>query len=212
MFKGIFFDLDGTLLDTFELIYQSFRYVYKNFLNKEISKEDIYPHFGKPLIYSFGNLDPKTIDQLIAAYREFNLLHHDKMIKPFPEAIDTLKSLKQNNKKLAIITSKLKDTAIRGLKLFDLEQYFDLIIAMEDTEKHKPDPAPVKLALDFFKLSPNECLMVGDSPHDMLSAKGAGVKTVAVKWSVLPWEDLLKTKPDYIINSFNDLLKITEVD
>jgi len=212
MIKAVFFDLDGTLLDTFDLIYESFKHVYKNFLNKDITREEIYPYFGKPLIYSFENLDPETIDQVIAAYREFNLQHHDQMVKPFPGAKETLEKLKLRGKILAVITSKVKSTALRGLKLFNLDQYFDLVVALEDTEKHKPDPAPVLYALKFFQLKPEQCLMVGDSPHDMVSAQRAGVKTAAVKWSVLPWEDLVKTKPNYIINSLEDLLKITGVE
>jgi len=212
MIKGVFFDLDGTLLDTFDLIYESFKYVYQNFFNQNITREEIYPHFGKPLIYSFGNLDAERLDQIIEAYREFNLKHHDQMVKPFPGVEETLRSLKEKKLKLTVITSKMKNTAIRGLKLFNLDPYFDLVIGMEDTDKHKPDPAPVKLALEYLKLNPAECLMVGDSPHDMLSAKAAGVRTVAVKWTVIPWEELRKTNPDYIIDSLKDLLKISEVD
>ena len=109
---------------------------------------------------------------------------------------------------LVVVTSKTSGTARRGLRLFGLESYFRAVIGVEETKKHKPDPEPVLAALTATELMPGNCLMVGDSPHDLISGKSAGVKTVAVRWSQVAWSDVLAAKPDYIIDHCSDLLDI----
>lgn len=109
---------------------------------------------------------------------------------------------------MGIVTSKRRELAIRGLRLFDLEKYFKVIVALEDTEKHKPNPEPILKALELLNANKEETLMVGDSPYDILCASNAGVKSVAVKWTILPFNLLEEAKPDYVINDMLEILKI----
>ena len=102
--------------------------------------------------------------------------------------------MKAEGLKTAVVTSKRRELAEKGLRLFGIDKYFDVIIGLEDAGKHKE---PVLKALNLLKTSADEALMVGDSPYDILAAQGAGVRSVAVKWSALPLDLLEKEKPDF---------------
>lgn len=208
LINTILFDLDGTLLNTTDLIVKSFQYIAQQHLQRAFTIEELMPTFGKTLLEGLEQLAPGKSNDLIHYYREFNRQHHDDMVTVFPQVKEVLSQLKGRNKKLGIVTSKVKDTALRGLKLFDLDTYFDVIVAMEDTDKHKPNPEPVLIALDLLQSLPENSLMVGDSPHDLLCAKNAQVLTAAVSWSSLPIELLLAEEPDYVLHTMNDLLVI----
>ncbi|MDS1030939.1 pyrophosphatase PpaX [Bacillota bacterium LX-D] len=210
LINAVLFDLDGTLLDTTDLILASFQHVAHKHLGRSVKKEEVLPYFGKPLIDCLENLCPGKGEELAADYRKHNLLNHDSMVKIFPEVQKTLVTLSKNNIKLGIVTSKVKSTAIRGLKLYHLEKLFDAIIGLEDTSKHKPDPEPVLLALKILGTKAENCLMVGDSPHDLASAKRAGVMTAAVKWSHFAEECVLEENPNFLLGKMSDLLGIVQ--
>jgi len=109
---------------------------------------------------------------------------------------------------MAIVTSKTESTALRGLKLFNLDHYFSFIIGADQCQNHKPHPEPVFAALAKLQVEPEECLMVGDSSFDLISARHANVKTAAVRWSRVAWETILLEEPDYILGNMSDLLPI----
>lgn len=209
-YKAVLFDLDGTLLDTTDLILASFQFTAEKHLGRRVNREEILPTFGRPLIEGLEKLAPGKGQEMIVTYRQHNAKYHDEMVKIFPGVKEVLKQLKEKQIKLGIVTSKAKVTALRGLRLFNLETYFDTIIAFEDTTIHKPNPEPVLLAMQKLNVSSKHCLMVGDSPHDLVSAQRAGIHTAAVKWTNLPWQSLLDVGPTYILESMQDLLVIIE--
>ena len=141
-FKALLFDLDGTVLDTSDLIMASFRHVLKLHYDRDLEPAEVYPFFGRPLKDAMEHFDSANIDSLINTYREHNLLHHDEMIKVFAGVADTLQILFNKGIIMAIVTSKTQTTALRGLKLFNLDKFFPVIIGHEQCEKHKPNPEP----------------------------------------------------------------------
>jgi pyrophosphatase PpaX len=207
-YRGVLFDLDGTILDTSNLIVQSFQHTFQVHYQREIRPEEVYPFFGKPLRTAMQSLGPEKVDALISTYREHNLEHHDHMVEAFAGVVDVLKDLYNAGVDMAIVTSKTQGTALRGLKLFELDKYFSAIIGVEQCSHHKPHPEPVQIALQQLKLSYDQCLMVGDSPSDIISAQKAGVKTAAVHWTRVDWKTILASKPDYVIYHMQDLLDI----
>ncbi len=207
-FRGVFFDLDGTVLDTTPLIVKSFQHTFQTHFQREVGLEDIQPYMGKPLRAAMEVMAPGEEDAVIATYRAFNHIHHDQLAGIFDGVQETIKTLHEAGIVLAIVTSKTSVMARRGLRLFDLEQYFTTVIGVDETSRHKPEPEPVLTALRETRLTAAECIMVGDSAHDLLSGKGAGVKTAAVRWSQVPWNELLSVKPDYILDIMPDLLEI----
>lgn len=205
MIKGIFFDLDGTLINTNKLIVSSFQYVFKENLNLMVEEQEIVQYFGEPLSYTMAKYTKDRVEELVQKYVEYSLSIHDEYTEEFNGVEKGLSYLKEKGYKLAIVTSKRRSTALRGLRLFDLEKYFDVIISPEDTEKHKPCGEPVLKACEVLDLSPEEVLMVGDSHNDILCGRNAGAKTCLVKYTALPLEKLLEHKPDYVIESIEDI-------
>ncbi len=210
MIKAILFDLDGTLLDTNELIYNSFRHTFNEFVNREVSKSEITSLYGKPLEYSFSNYteDKELVNKMIKVYREYNLKHHDNMCAPFDGVVELLTKLKNKGIKLGIVTSKKKDTAVRGMEIGNIIKFMDVIITPELTEKHKPDGEPALKACEILNVNPNETIMVGDSSYDLLCGKRAGCYTCGVYYTAINIEELLEVQPTYMIKHPLDILEL----
>lgn len=210
-FRGLLFDLDGTLLDTNELIIQSFQHTFSSHYKRTVSHEELFPYFGKPLRAAMEALgDGSDAEELIKTYREFNHQHHDTLTTVFDGVEATLEALWQQDVNMAVVTSKTKETALRGLRLFNLDKYFPIVIGCNECENHKPHPEPVIKALANLGLPAQACLMIGDSPFDLISATAAGVRTAAVKWTRVSWPAVLEAKPDYIVYRFDDLLSLQQ--
>lgn len=208
----VLFDLDGTLLNTNDLIIKSFKHTLSKHLSLEVTEEDIYPFFGEPLRVTLERFGPELAEEMLLSYREFNKVYHDELTTIFPGAVEALEELSRLGVRLGVVTSKITQTAIRGLELFGIRRFFEVVVGLEMTEKHKPDPEPILKALEILDLPPSAALMVGDSPFDILCARNAGVKSAAVAWSVHSKEKLMEEGPDYYIQSFQDVLRFIAVD
>lgn len=203
----VLFDLDGTLLDTYDLVTKSFQHTIRQHFGKEIKAEEILPYFGEPLWVTMERFSKEEAGNLIKTYREFNLAHHDDLAVLFPGTRETLEAIKAKGIPIGIVTSKVKLTALRGLELFNLKPLIDVCIALEDCTSHKPHPEPILNALEALDIaSRDNVLMVGDSPFDIQCAHNAGVKSAAVGWSIIPEEVILAEKPDYIIHNLQEVL------
>lgn len=210
MIKAVLFDFDGTLINTNNLIIESFKYALKKVDNIIVPSEKIVKTFGEPLKMCLTDLSESNPDELMKKYKEYNESHHDKMAREFKGVKEGLKELKNMGIKTGIVTSKIKTMANRGLKLIGIEKYIDVIITSEDTEKHKPFGDPAATACELLNVMPEEAVMVGDSHNDILCGKNAGCYTALVKYTLLPMDDLIKLKPDYIISSVLELAEVLE--
>lgn len=209
----VLFDFDGTIMDTNELILQSWQHTFRTVEGKERPEEEILETFGEPLHVTMEKVLPHLpAEEGAKIYRSYHYDNFTELIEIFPGILDLLKELKARGYKTGIVTSRLRHTTELGLQKYDMGQYFDTIVTCDDTDKHKPDPEPVEIALGRLGSKPEEAVMIGDSIFDILCAKGAGVKSVLVSWA-LAISDEDKTdgnKPDYIINKAEDLLEILE--
>jgi len=209
----VLFDFDGTIMDTNNLILESWQHTFRTVEGKERAAEDILETFGEPLNITMGKLLPQVaVEEGVKIYRSY---HHDRfteLIEVFPGIPELLAELKQRGYKTGVVTSRLRNTTELGLKTYDMEQYFDTVVTCDDTDKHKPDPEPVNIALERLGAKPEEAIMVGDSMFDILCAKNAGVTSAMVGWA-LAISDEDKTgenQPDYILEKAEDLLTILE--
>ncbi|WP_067727118.1 pyrophosphatase PpaX [Oceanobacillus damuensis] len=208
--RTILFDLDGTLIDTNELINASFQHTFDHY-NLTFTQEEILEFNGPPLVETFQKIDPLKADRMISTYREHNLAEHDNYVTAFPDVVETVKQLQTNHIKLGIVTTKMSPTVKMGLKLTGLESYFDTIVALDDVTHPKPHPEPVLKAMLALDADPKTTLMVGDNYHDIESGKNAGIQTAGVAWSLKGKERLLKYNPTYMLEKMSDLLKIAGV-
>ena len=207
-FQGILFDLDGTLLDTTPLIMKSFQYTFQTVYNRDVGIEEVQPFMGRPLRDAMEVMAPGKVDEVLAVYRAYQQIHHDKLAGIFSGVAETLETLFGWGITLAVVTSKGSELAARGLRLFGLDNYFAAIIGFEESPRHKPEPDPALVAINRLHLNTTQCIMVGDSPFDIECGNRAGVKTAAVKWTNVPWDDVIAAKPDYILTEMSDLLQI----
>ena len=208
MLKAILFDLDGTIADTNTLIFESFRHTFLAHDIHRVTDEEIYSFFGEPLLTSMRRYAPDQAEELVETYRTYNAGIHDEMIRHFPGVRETLETLSVMGLELGIVTSKKGDVARRSLKALNLTDFFKVIVTPESTVQHKPDPAPVLFAMDTLGCRPDECMMVGDSPYDLLSGKRAGALTCGVEYTKLDINVLKATDPDYMIAEVGQLIGI----
>lgn len=207
-YDAILFDLDGTLLNTIELIVRSYQHTFRQHLAREVERGRILEQLGRTLydhLELYAPKDPDLLGAMVQTYRTFNLANHDELALLFPGVADALRELRAQGYRLAVVSSKVRPTVLRGLQLFSLESLFETLVCFEDTEAHKPDPAPVKLALQRLGVLPERALMVGDSPADLEAGRQAGTRTASVGWSVFPQELLAKENPDLALSCMGDL-------
>lgn len=216
----ILFDLDGTLIDTNHLICTTFQHTFRSELGLEIPDDVIRSYFGEPLTATFardgfarrsadGVVDVAHVDQLVNAYRKFNLEQHDLLVREIAGIKNLVASLHSLGFKLAIVTSKKCSVAQMGLAACGLAEFFDVLVGMDTVTQHKPHGAPALYALQLLQESPGQhVLMVGDAPVDIYCGHNAGIRTCAVGWTSLARAALEEAKPHHWAETPADLLDI----
>lgn len=200
--KAVLFDLDGTLLDTHDLILTSFRYTMDKVLGESFPEEVLMKKVGQPLetqMWDFTD-DPDVHEQLLATYRAYNHEVHDERVRAFAGVADMLASVKERGLRIGVVTSKRHALAQRGLEVCGLAGYVECLVGPDDFPAHKPDPGPVRYGCELLELDPSECLYVGDSPFDMQAGNGAGCVTVAVTWGMFSRDLLAANSPAHTID------------
>ncbi|MGE7603998.1 pyrophosphatase PpaX [Peribacillus sp. NPDC097675] len=208
----LLFDLDGTLINTNELIIGSFTETLNHYCPGQFKREDIIPFIGPTLVDTFTSIDPDRADDMIARYREHNWKNHDTLVTQFDGVFETVQTLKRSGYKLAVVTTKKRDIVEKGLRLCKLDQFFDVVVTLDEVKHAKPDPEPLLKALKQLHSVPEEAIMIGDSHHDILGGKNTGTKTAGVAWSIKGREFLEGFHPDYMLDNMSDLLDIIEVE
>ena len=213
MFKinTVLFDFDGTVMDTNGVIIDSWQHTFRTIEGKERPVEEIIRTLGEPLDVTMARLYPRMdVSEAVSIYRSY---HHDNFgerIKLFPGMKDLIASLKEKGYKLGLVTSRLTASTMQGLEKYDIKEYFDAVVTCSDTEKHKPDPEPLNIALEKLGSKPEESIMLGDTMLDILCARNAGVISVLVGWSLAVPESgrTGENAPDHIIETAEGLYGI----
>jgi len=205
-FATYLFDLDGTLLDSVELILASYRHTALAHRGEAPDDAVWLAGLGTPLRTQLRHLsdDPAEIEAMAETYREHNLANHDRMVRPYDGVVEAVRALALRAT-LGLVTSKLRYGALRGLRVAGLEDAFAVVIGADDVDRHKPDPAPVLAAVERLGADPATTVFVGDSPHDMAAGRAAGVRTAAVLWGPFPREALEPHQPDHWLYTPRDL-------
>lgn len=206
----LLFDFDGTLLDTNELIIQTFSSILGEHFPGRFDREDVLHFIGPSLKQTFDSIDPDRTAELMAQYHALNKQMHDELVTEYDGVAETLRLLKAQGLKLAIVSTKRGANIRRGLKLMGIENVFDEIISLDEVQNPKPDPEPILLALEKLEASKEEALMIGDNSHDIEGGKNAGVRTAGVAWSIKGEAFLASCEPDYMLQHISDLLDLTK--
>lgn len=202
--KAVLFDLDGTLIDTEELILASARYATREVLGEALPDEVLRHNIGVPLRIQMAEYAPDHVDELLTSYRKHNAIVHDDLIREYAGTVEALETLIARGLPMAIVTSKSRPVAQRGVDFFNLGRFFQFIVGYEDTTIHKPEAEPINEAARRLGVSAGECIYVGDSPHDMAAGIAAGGLTAAALWGPFP-ERVLEPGPDFALVHLADL-------
>ncbi len=203
-FKGIIFDIDGTLTSTNDLIFASFNFITKKYLGKTFSDEEILKWFGPTEDVILKEFCGDDYEKAREEYYKFYSDNHF-MADIYPGIKEILDELKANEVLLSIYTGKGKEAATITLKKLNIYKYFDLIITGDEVKEHKPSPEGIEIFLDKFNLKKDEVIMIGDSPSDINAARSAGVKVASVLWDSLSKNKVLKMDSDYVFHTVEEL-------
>ncbi|MDX1577563.1 MAG: HAD-IA family hydrolase [Gemmatimonadota bacterium] len=206
----LLFDLDGTLVDSADLILQSWRHTMEVHFGEAPPDEVWLEVLGQPLRAQFRLFvdSDEEVQAMIDTYIEHNHREHARLIATFPAVNDTLLTLRDRGVKLGIVTSKAARGTELSLEACGLEpDWFDTIVTSDEPIPHKPDPAPVRLALDRLDTAPGDAAYIGDSVWDLRAGRAAGVMTIAALWGPFAEEELAQELPDVMLDRITDLLE-----
>jgi pyrophosphatase PpaX len=204
---AVLFDLDGTLIDTIELILSSARHAFEGWPRATPTDEEWVRGIGTPLVTQLRAY-AETEDEvalLLDRYRAYQHVHHDRLTRCYDDVPAEVARLSGRGHPLAVVTSKASAIAARSLAHVGLDRYFDAVIGYDETERHKPDPEPILAGLARLRVPATRAVYVGDSPHDIYAGNAAGVITVAVTWGPFSRETLAAAGPNHFIECMADL-------
>lgn len=206
--KVLFFDLDGTLADTTELILATFRDTFAELGLPQRGDEELLSQIGRPLHLQARDIDEGRAQEIFDLYRHLYDVNHDRLAREFPGVRESLAGLRERGYRLAVVTSKRSHSAYGDLAYYHLMEYFEVVVTADDTARHKPEPEPALKALELLGAQPGEATYIGDSPYDLRCAHAAGVLAGAVEWGPFSREVLQEERPDYWVPSPPSLLEL----
>lgn len=193
---AVLFDLDGTLIDSIGLLLECVRHTFEGRTPAPTDEEWI-AGIGTPLRKQLAayTSSEEEIEALTDRYRTYQREHHDRLTWAFPGVPETLLELERRGHPMGVVTSKSNEMMDMGLRYVGLDRFMRTKIGMDSCSLHKPDPTPVRVALEELGYTPREAVFVGDSPHDIASGNGAGVVSVAALWGPFTREQLEPSGP-----------------
>ena len=213
---GVFFDLDGKLADTVELILKSYRHTMEVHLGEVLPDERWLETIGTPLHDQLGHFarSDEEAQAMLGTYVSFQRAIHDEMVSPFPGAVRVLDTFRQQGARLAVVTSKRSRIARRTLEVCGLWDRVDLVVCADQVERGKPHPESVARALHELDLDrrAEEVVFVGDSPFDLRAGRLAGTMTAAALWGPFSRPRLEAEAPNFYLEELDDALAMRPLD
>lgn len=207
---AVLFDLDGTLIDSIELIVRSYQHTLQAHDKPVEADAEILSKVGVPLATHLEQwaADDAERDAMVVTYRAWNRAHHDALVRPFDGIAEALDGLVARGTRIAVVTSKARAPALHGLSHCGLEQPFELLVGSDDVTSHKPDPGPILHALERMDVAPERAAYVGDSVFDVRAANAAGVTSAAALWGPFERAVLAPCEPRVWLDAPADLLQL----
>ena len=209
-YSTFLFDFDGTLLDSNAHVIRCFQLAFQDVLGVTLPEETITATFGIPLAEALEDLAPAHAEELLGVYRKHSDACGMSLLQEIDGARAVLEALHARGCTNAIVTSKKEVNARAQMAHIGIDHLIDLLVGPEKTTAHKPDPAPVRYAIDALDADPRDCLMIGDSPNDILCGKNAHIDTAGVRFTAVSLESLEAAQPTYMIGALSELLALAK--
>lgn len=215
---GALFDLDGTLIDTPRAIVETFTATLADIGAQPCAAGAIRATIGLPLERAFGTLlrvSPEHA-QVTLGIERYQVFFREKVLPAaedliFPGVVDGLRTLRGQGVLLAVATSKFQRSAQALLTAAGLWDHFDLVVGADDVTHPKPDPEMAQLILRSLRLAADRAVMVGDTTHDLLMARAAGIRSIAVRYGVHGAQELASADPTWTVDSFPEVVELVLV-
>ena len=213
MFKVAIFDLDGTLLNTLEDLANACNHALNKFSFPTHNVEEYKKFIGNG-IYKLveralpnNKKDKETVEKVLKTFSDYYNEHMIDMTKPYDGIVDILDELRAKGIKLAVVSNKKHEFTIEIVKKYFGDR-FDIVFGHRENYKEKPDPTSVLEVIEKLNILKSECIYIGDSNVDILTAKNAGVKSVGVSWGFRGREELANEGANYLADNNIELLNI----
>lgn len=205
--KAIIFDLDGTLVNTDELVIRSYRAVFKKYRpDYKLSQEEEISFLGPTLKAMFPKYFKEDFAELLKTYQDFAFKNTKKYASLYPNVEMILTYLNQKGYIVGLVTSRFQKSLEEMFKHFDLKKYFTDIITLDDVNNPKPSPEGINKIIDKYHLKKNEVIYIGDNKTDYLASQAAKVYSGLVNWS--QGRNNASLKPDLLIDDYAELKEI----
>ena len=206
----IIFDLDGTLVDSREDIANAVNFTLKQIGLKEKSISEISSYIGKgieDLIRgSLGNRQEALLNRALSIFIEYYRKHSTDNTVLYPNVKEVLEYFK--NKRKAIVTNRNYEFALTALNKLGIQDYFENVVGGDDIGCMKPSSCPLDRSMEGLNANKEEAIIVGDMDIDIVAGKRAGITTCGVTYGIGKKEDIIKAKPDFIIDDIINLKNI----
>lgn len=203
--RAIVFDSDGTLINSFEMIVAAYHHVAKQFGYTPPTADQVRPQLGKALPDIYSDLFPGCDVSAMLAANDAFIAANASQSSAFQGLHEMLESLKSAGIPMAIVTGgnhKIYDV----LAHHDIVGYFASVVHCEHVHAPKPDPEGFLKALAELHITPDQAIMVGDTPNDIFAGKNGGAwNTVAITHGYGNRADLVAADADYIVDSLDEL-------
>ena len=211
MVKGLLFDLDGTLLNTLADLKNAVNYALAKLSLKQITLSMTKQYIGNGirnlLLRALKEENHHFIDAALLYFKEYYNTHLTDETKPYEKVIDTLRTLKNKGYKIAVVSNKYHE----GTKIiceYFFKDLLDFYLGGKDDIPLKPNDNMVNIAIKELSLKKEECIFIGDSDVDILTAKNANLLSVAVTYGYKEIDILKEYEPDYLISSIDEIFII----
>ena len=206
--RGVIFDLDGTLVDSYEAIYLGFQYAYTKMGIKPLSYDEVKNHVGHSLQHIFKELlGEEKVNHAITLFRqryEDVFRSHTHLL---PDAKEVLTELHSRGIKLSVATNKLGRFSRTIMEYLQVANLFSAIIGEGDGTSNKPAPEMLYLAIEKMAVPKENTILVGDSLIDIQAALNASIRVYTVPSGTTSKEELAKAHPTAVLDRLNDLLE-----
>lgn len=200
--EAVIFDWDGTLIDSYHADSQAYLAMFRE-LGLTWDLKDLQIHYSPDwyVVYRAAGIPKERWDRADRLWRLHYAKHPSLLV---PGARRVLRTLARHYA-LGLVTSGDRNRVCKQLREFGLTRKFRARVCGGDTEEKKPHPAPLLLALQKMKLTPQQCMYVGDTPEDLQMARAAGMRSIAVL-GPFPTENRLRAaKPEFLLKNLQDL-------
>ncbi len=193
------------MVNTIPLIIASYDHAMWSVLGVRPSPGEARGWIGQTLYGTFSGRHPERAQELIDSYVAWNAEHLTELLEDYPGAEELVAELSACGATVGVVTSKRHVSATNTLRAAGLDAHLPLLVAMEDTNVHKPNPEPLLLAMQRLGVRATDCVYIGDAVVDVLAAKAAGMASIAVTWGAGERADLEAAGPLAIVDTMADL-------